>query len=603
MKYNLFLFLVTLCVLSSSCTKLSIDNFDNYNPINSIQDIRCIENGSNIKSNNYIDQPYLLKLADNSWLCTYTYSDTAESALDVRIGIAKSLDYGKTWTETSSNLDSFLCSYSIPFQTSSGRVYIFYSFNNKKVLYYNNSYKRMCYEFGGLLAYKYSDDFGKTWSNRFSVSIPFTNIDFTNQYNGTFNVWWSICKPILANGQMYFAFSKKRWDYGEGFIANCTNINTEIDPNKLIWNFYPSNLPANLQIGIRNPIGTVQEEHNIQQLNDGGFCCLSRTNLGYPLICYSHDNAKTWSNPLPVLYSNGDTIRNPRACPRVFKCDNGKYLLWNHNDSYTSGHRSIGWLSGGIEKNGVINWSQPEIALYTKAEPTFVLMSYPDMIQFGSDYYITETQKKNARINKISPTLLNNLWNQDSLSSEIVDGRLLEIKGDLLSKSLISNISIPNFYPMTGYCIQLKLDLSAYSSKAPQTYFSMFGKSVLDTVFRIKRYGEKRFGAELLDSNRVVCSVISGNETINTNNTIVLSFNVDRYAKVFSGMINGILFRGDQRTLQGWSRILQSMNQTYSFNKVISVNNTDNNIQQLSIYSRYLTTSEQISNYRFLISK
>ena len=46
----------------------------------------------------------------------------------------------------------------------------------------------------------------------------------------------------------------------------------------------------------------------------------------------SLDNGKTWSKPELMNYATGLPLRNPRACPRLWKCENGKYLLWYHNN-------------------------------------------------------------------------------------------------------------------------------------------------------------------------------------------------------------------------------------------------------------------------------
>ena len=48
-------------------------------------------------------------------------------------------------------------------------------------------------------------------------------------------------------------------------------------------------------------------------------------------------------------------------------------------------------MSGGVERNGRIEWSEPEILLYD--DDSKVRMSYPDLIEDGGRIYITETQK------------------------------------------------------------------------------------------------------------------------------------------------------------------------------------------------------------------
>ena len=66
------------------------------------------------------------------------------------------------------------------------------------------------------------------------------------------------------------------------------------------------------------------------------------------------------------------------------------------------------WLLGGVEAdspNGkIIRWSQPEIALYD--DDPYIRMSYPDLVEDGGKYFLTETQKDVARVHEIDPTLL-----------------------------------------------------------------------------------------------------------------------------------------------------------------------------------------------------
>jgi len=84
---------------------------------------------------------------------------------------------------------------------------------------------------------------------------------------------------------------------------------------------------------------------------ENGLYCVYRTTLGQPAEAYSYDIGRTWSEPELINYANGLPLRNPRACPRLWKCNNGKYLLWYHNNGGKDfKHRNPAWISGGIEK-------------------------------------------------------------------------------------------------------------------------------------------------------------------------------------------------------------------------------------------------------------
>jgi hypothetical protein len=104
----------------------------------------------------------------------------------------------------------------------------------------------------------------------------------------------------------------------------------------------------------------------------------------------------------------------------VFRCSNGKYLLWFHNHDardtapLRNKHRHPAWISGGVLKDGVIQWSQPEILLYGFSFPFNAGMSYPDLIEEDGRYWVTETQKTTARIHEIDPDLLAGVWDCDA---------------------------------------------------------------------------------------------------------------------------------------------------------------------------------------------
>ncbi len=118
------------------------------------------------------------------------------------------------------------------------------------------------------------------------------------------------------------------------------------------------------------------------------------------------------------------------------KFSNGKYLLWYHNHGGEAVHaakwdyyfnRNPAWVAGGIEKDGHIYWSEPEILLYDENPDT--RMSYPDFIEDHGEFYVTETQKTLARIHHIDRTLLDGVWNQRENKSLATNGLVLDVDG------------------------------------------------------------------------------------------------------------------------------------------------------------------------------
>ena len=259
-------------------------------------------------------------------------------------------------------------SWAMPYLTDYGRVYVFYDYNGDKIHELGNR-KNIREDMLGWYCYKYSDDEGKTWSERYRLDVRTTNVDLINDWAGKVQIMWGIGKPVDVDEGMMFAFTKigkYMLDDSEGWFFRCDNINTEKDVTKLKW----VNLPES-ENGLKNEaLGPINSEQNIFQMSNGSIYCMHRTVSGHPAESYSYDGGKSWTLPVPPKYVNGIELKNPRACPRIWKCKNGKYLFWYHNNGGKDfNSRNPAWISGGIEKDSKIIWSQPEILLYEEILP------------------------------------------------------------------------------------------------------------------------------------------------------------------------------------------------------------------------------------------
>ena len=368
------------------------------------QDCRYIQNGFEIPRESYCDQPYVVVLKDGTWVCVETTASGREGSRGQHIVAMQSQDQGKTWSpmvdiEPSGELSA---SWVVPLRTDFDRIYAFYTYNGDAVRLGRD-------DTHGWYAYKYSDDGGKTWSDRYRIPIRQTRCDKLVQDGQVVQMFWGICKPQIVGTDVYFSFTKLGkyfLENGEGWVVHSKNILTERDPGKIEWELLPEG-----NDGILNPdFGSVQEEHNIVPLNaPGGFFCVYRTTRGFPATSYSRDGGKSWSVPEPMVNAWGKPMFNPRACPKVWKCRNGKYLFWFHNNFETSfTGRNPAWLAAGIERDGKILWSEPEIVLFDLDRK--VGMSYPDLVEDGGQYWITETQKTVGRVHPLDRDWLNSMW-------------------------------------------------------------------------------------------------------------------------------------------------------------------------------------------------
>jgi len=330
-------------------------------------DGRYIENGIELPSEHYVDQPYVTICADGSWLVTMTTSAGGEGAHMNHIVATKSYDRGETWTALEDVEASGVpqTSWAVPVIVPGGRIYVFYNYNG-------NAHQGALAVMSGPFMYRYSDDHGKTWSSeRYEVPMRTTKIDRDNFTGGKSQFFWCIDKPVVTEDAAYITYSKLLYDRpkgpnnyirGEGFILKSENILTEKDPDKIEWILLPEG-----EVGINNPdFGIVQAEHNMAMLSNGDLYVVHRTELGYPGYSISRDGGKSFSKPKPMTYSNGNMMGNTRACPKIHRTKDGKFLFWFHNNyrSKTFDGRNPAWISGGVEKDGEILWSQPEIVIY-----------------------------------------------------------------------------------------------------------------------------------------------------------------------------------------------------------------------------------------------
>ncbi|HSW46582.1 MAG TPA: sialidase family protein, partial [Phycisphaerae bacterium] len=423
------------------------------------KDFRDILNGHVIPDEGYCDQPYVVVTKDGHWLCTLTTGRGEEGARGQHIVATISTDQGRTWSdlidiEPANGPDA---SWAMPLITPTGRVYVFYSYNGDHIDSLGDK-KGIRADMLGWFVYKYSDDNGRTWSSRrYRIPIRETEYDRTNDWQGKVQIGWSVGKPIIVGQSVYVPFSKigkYLIDKSEGWFFRSDNFLSEPDPSKHTWEMLPDG-----DIGLRSPEGPIAEEQNLVSLSDGSLFTVYRTVAGHPCHAYSRDNGRTWTPPAFATYTpGGRLIKHPRACPRLWKASNGKYLLWFHNHGGKSyPHRNPAWISGGLEKDGFVHWSQPEIMLYDPNPDTRI--SYPDLIEQDGRYWVTATQKTVARIHEIDPQLLDGLWAQGTNKTIAHMGLALDLSANKEMPQAAAMPRLPSLDEGGGFSIDLWLQL------------------------------------------------------------------------------------------------------------------------------------------------
>jgi len=571
-------------------------------------DARNIDAGCEIPKENYCDQPYIVITEDGNWLCVLTTGPGLESREGQHVVATISEDKGETWSElidielTTERMSSWVTSLIVP----SGRAYAFYDYN----------YDGQATQHGGWLCFRYSDDNGRSWSGRrYRVPMRLTSRDRTNDCGGQHQYFWVIDKPVISGGSAFFClpklYSGVPLDGGEGWIVHSDNILAESDPEQIHWELLPDG-----DVGVISPdLGSVQEEQNVEVLSDGSLYMCYRTQIGYPAYAISRDDGHTWTTPQVMRYASGNPIKTPRACPRIWKASNDKFLFWFHNNGYpgwgNSANRNPVWVTGGIEVDGEIQWAQPEILLYC-ADPTVIGMSYPDFVEQDGRYWVAETQKMTARVHEIDPTLLEGLWNQHLNATVTGEGLVYESGRPLGAGDSFPLPALPDLR-QGGFTLDMWIQLR--DVKPGQVLLDSLGKRVRG--FRITTVPDGALGLDLHDGQaRRWLEVVDGADPAqgvrsvrtwnwSTNQGVIrpdalhhVVFIVDGTAKVVSMLVDGVLCDGGTSRIQGWWRLNPYMRELNDEGVCRVGEGLAGQIVQLRIYDRYLRTSEAVANYQ-----
>ena len=582
----------------------------------SSNDWRNIENAmAEIPAEGYCDQPYVVINKQNEWVCTLTTGIGEEGAQGQHIVATISRDRGKSWSplidiEPSDGPEA---SWVVPLIVPSGRIYVFYTYNSnnlREILDVNRKPIKRVDTFGKMMM-KYSDDGGYTWSSkRYEVPVRNFEIDNTNVYEGKIQFFWSVALPVIHQNAVFFPLSKVG-NFGEGFmdsgsgaILKSSNILTENDPEKIKWETLPDG-----NKGLLPPAGKVADEHNIVSLSDSSLYCVYRTNLGNNVQAYSRDNGRTWTHPEWATYSpEGRKIKQPRCFSKIYKFKNGKYAMFFHNNGtrwYSNqpiGNRNPTWLAGGVERNGYIYWSQPEIFIYDDNYENGI--SYPDWIEDNGEYFFTETQKTKARIHCIPTDYLEMLWTQAENESLTTKGLILNLSSAEVRQGII--FEMPDLGKLyKGKSFSLELVLTPGTLDRDQFLLDTRIRETTGVNTSAKYAGNgmrltlKKEGAIeiLLDDGRSPLLWRSDIGSIRPGQKHHIVVTIDANAKILMFVIDGVLCDGGERPW-GFARFNPYIFDVNGEREVCFSKDFEGTISVFRIYNRSLYTSEAIGNFQ-----
>ena len=481
----------------------------------------------------------------------------------------------------------------------------------------------------GHYVFKYSDDHGRSWSaERYDVPVRLFACDRENVYAGKLCFFWNVGRPlILRDGTALFVLHKVG-AMGEGFFArsegcflHSDNLLTERDPARIRFATLPDG-----ETGLRTPPGggRVAEEQSVVQLSDGTLYCVYRTVDGWPVCAYSHDAGHSWTPPAYKTYAPaGDRrVKHPRAANFVWRCANGHYLYWFHNHGGAvirrlsethSGSpyddRNPVWLLAGREIDALagrrLEWSEPEIVLYE--DDPFIRMSYPDLVEEGGAYFLTETNKDVARVHPVDPALLEGLFNQWSRCDVARDDLLLELPaaGAAMPTEVAMPV-LPDFMTRDhtslrygrkdlrqGFSIELAFRLESLSH----------GQIILDsrtpTGKGIALQTTARGAVEIVlndgrSENRWDCD--PGVLTVGQPQHWVVT--VDGGPRIITFVVNGHLCDGGEDRQFGWGRFSPNLFNVTGSHRLRIAPTVPGSVTRLRLYGRALRTSEAVAAWR-----
>ncbi len=595
-------------------------------------DGRRIENGRVIHAgNHYVDEPFIVKADDGAWVCSLTIGDWQEADRSQRTTIRRSLDQGRTWSEPVDiePAEGPEGSKAVLLKVPGGRIYAFYIYNTdnlREVAGDNPPYETgLCTRVDSLgdFVFKYSDDHGRAWSaRRYVIPMRTFEIDAENPYQGRIRFGMNSAIPCVLGKAAYVPFTKVgRFGEGlfsrsEGVLFKSDNILTERDPDKITW----ETLPAG-RIGLRAPEGggPIAEEHSFAPLSDGTLHCVFRTIAGWSAVAYSRDGGYTWTEPDYMRYADGRRVKCPRSATFAWKCRNGQYLYWFHNHGgprfreriarnshYSFENRNPVWLAGGVEVDGPdgrrIQWSQPEIALYT--DDPIVRISYPDLLEDDGRYFVTETNKDTGRIHELDPVMLEGLWRQFDLADVAEDGLVLEVNDAAGTEAPMP--WLPDF------CV-LDERFADYRARQTRQGFSLdfwvrleslaAGQLIVDNRaddgrgFWIHTTDQGTLEIALCDGmteNRWACDP----NLIEAGQLHHAGLVIDGGPHVITFVIDGAVCDGGETRQFGWGRFSPHLQSPKGGPTLRLGPNLDGAIPKLRLYDRALRNTEVIGNWR-----
>jgi hypothetical protein len=580
------------------------------------------------------------------------HSENREGGPGLQLYSTRSTDGGRTWSalaEVESPERQSHDGYQLVHRRADGseRIFLFYGWN------VGSQYpdgadpgltplKRTDMQLDEGYWFRVSDDGGRTWGDqRWLVPVRRTRIDRENPWGGATMGMFLCDKPSVIDGAVYLAFQKTRDGAGEtegseAFVLRSRNLLHVDNLADAVWETLPLG-----DAGLQAPGGELRlgEEPHVVQVGEvpGRLFCLWRAETGRLAATYSSDGGETWDAPfwlthegLPLGAGGVQELRNPRGSITPFRLrtavgEPAEYVLLYYNNGRTErlGYvgRRVYWLTHGRSTpDGIIRWSQPEIALYWDGtgfeerpdwNPDWAIVDgpgYPDFAELADGTLVlVESNKLAVRYHEIEPRLLAYLRRQHALAMLPTEALVLDAtveagradgRGPVLA-DLRAGGGLSITVQLRGVAEPGDVLVSAFSTvtaalgEAPTTATITKGWSLTVTADgELDLFITDGFGTELRHATTTVASLWDGGDH-------VVCFLVDGGPKVVSVVVDERLDDGGARARQGWAFFDRGLGEVGGAEVTIGRPGQPV-VRRLLVHDRALLVSEAIAAARVL---
>jgi len=226
-------------------------------------------------------------------------------------------------------------------------------------------------------------------------------------------------------------------------------------------------------------------------------------------------------------------------------------------------------------------------------------MSYPDLVEEGGEFFLTETQKEIARVHPVDRSLVEGTWGQFDAPRPVDAGVVLDLADPLPREAAMP--SLPAFTrrsPTSPYGTQhlrggisMSMWLKPADTQTESTLLN--ARSADGRGLRLRATGQGSVEI-LLSDGRTESRWHSDPGMLQAGQPHHVAAIVDAGPRVITFVVDGRLCDGGERRQFGWGRFNPHLQHVNGSDRVT----LGDRLESVRMYDRYLRTSEAVALYR-----